>query len=504
MPMPTKPQPQRSTAARLLATAALFLCLSGFMGIPRLAAAQSPAESFDNQVKPNLIVPLPNFSFGDVTVTNEPTGDPLISNRIAHVPFLADYMAGIYKYAIATGGIFATVLMMVGGFQYLVGQRKAGLTRIQGAVTGLILVFATYAILRTVSPALVNLGGIDVAIVRAIPMDSYLMQTTTEDTTEGGDDASVGSTAPAGPQGSVGTPVTPSGSRTPTYATCPITLTSPPHTKRTVIVKDKSGKDVVKELGGEQNDLRNIEFFEKIPQLIDKTKGTVRERVVKIADAAVACGVDLGSCGKTVGSIYTLAGVINDTCLQDGGACPYEVKTIIAKNSITEAQKKLLYKNMCNPSCSAACAKFDSESGRKTCQAKCDAISPSCLPYPAKPAESDKSATAEDARSVRKATKKEAVRLVYQDLAAQLGPSGWPDSWLNTLQPGDALWIYNANAPAIDLGAHSFIFMGWKDDKTMETVEGTAGKAAFRSSRCLRASCSGSVAPTINIFKPDR
>jgi hypothetical protein len=79
---------------------------------------------------------------------------------------LGDYLASIYTYALSVAGILATVLMMVGGFQYLVGSREPGKKLILQSVGGLLVTFFAYLILQTVNPDLVLLKLPKIQVVK--------------------------------------------------------------------------------------------------------------------------------------------------------------------------------------------------------------------------------------------------------------------------------------------------------------------------------------------------
>ncbi len=81
---------------------------------------------------------------------------------------LGDYLAAIYTYSLSIAGILATILMMVGGFQYLTGQPKEGRERILQAIGGMLITFLAYLILQTVNPALVVLKLPQVQVVKRV------------------------------------------------------------------------------------------------------------------------------------------------------------------------------------------------------------------------------------------------------------------------------------------------------------------------------------------------
>ena len=87
------------------------------------------------------------------------------------VNWIAEYIAGIYKYAIGIVGILATVVMMIGGVMWIMsggnastaGEAKSWIT---SSLTGLIIALSSYMILYQVNPALVIWGPIKVEVVK--------------------------------------------------------------------------------------------------------------------------------------------------------------------------------------------------------------------------------------------------------------------------------------------------------------------------------------------------
>lgn len=108
---------------------------------------------------PVLSVPIPDVNFTPAT----------LSNGTVSVPFLAQYILGIYKFAIAAAALLASIMVVYGGFRYLLGSTlgdiKTGKEIVTNAVIGLIVLLCSYVILRTLNPALVNLQPIELSYV---------------------------------------------------------------------------------------------------------------------------------------------------------------------------------------------------------------------------------------------------------------------------------------------------------------------------------------------------
>jgi len=124
----------------LLAAAALALPAAAQLGEP-----------------PRLNVEIPGV---DLTKT-------VREGRHITVPFLAQYVAGVYRFLIAIVGVLAAAMMMVGGFQYLTAgggadRAKLGREKIANAIIGLLLALGSYVILYTINPDLVTFEGLKI------------------------------------------------------------------------------------------------------------------------------------------------------------------------------------------------------------------------------------------------------------------------------------------------------------------------------------------------------
>lgn len=123
-----------------------------------------------------------------VTATGgpEPTGGPASSGGEAPPPpqagpvdlsvaigslvraeTIAQYIAAVYNWAIGVAVTLAMVMVVVGGFQYVVARGNPGAIgaakdRIANAVIGLVLALGSYTILNTINPQLVQLRNLTI------------------------------------------------------------------------------------------------------------------------------------------------------------------------------------------------------------------------------------------------------------------------------------------------------------------------------------------------------
>ncbi len=86
--------------------------------------------------------------------------------QTTHTVDIGSYINVIFTYGMGAAGVFAVVMIMIGGVQYIIGSGTGGedlskgKERIKNAVIGLVLLLAAYTVLATVNPALVHFKSI--------------------------------------------------------------------------------------------------------------------------------------------------------------------------------------------------------------------------------------------------------------------------------------------------------------------------------------------------------
>lgn len=114
----------------------------------------------DPGCRPTLEIPVPGVEFSDI----------IRDGGSVTVPWLAQYISGVYLFLLSIAGFLAAAMIVVGGFEYVTsggdaGKAGAGKKRIVGALTGLALALGSYTILYTINPALVRFEGLRVGRV---------------------------------------------------------------------------------------------------------------------------------------------------------------------------------------------------------------------------------------------------------------------------------------------------------------------------------------------------
>lgn len=127
-------------------------------------------------IKPLLQINIPTVNFSDIKVQGE-TG-----SRYVDIPFLAEYIKGVFNYALGLLAMIAIIMIMIGGVKYIMARGGGGVGEakkmIGNAVFGLILGLLSFVILNTVSPSLTNLSTLRTPVVETITMDYTAMENT--------------------------------------------------------------------------------------------------------------------------------------------------------------------------------------------------------------------------------------------------------------------------------------------------------------------------------------
>lgn len=124
-----------------------------------IAALLLPAAARAQDV-PALEIPVPGLEF-----------TPIIREADITIPWLAQYIGGIYTFLISIVGVLAACMMIYGGFQYATsaGDKSrigAAKKRITDALVGLLLALGSYTVLFAINPDLVSFEGLKIAGVR--------------------------------------------------------------------------------------------------------------------------------------------------------------------------------------------------------------------------------------------------------------------------------------------------------------------------------------------------
>lgn len=88
--------------------------------------------------------------------------EPIFAGQDTNPVSMGEYLSKLYKAFFITAGVLATLMLIIGGFQYMtseaVGNKSAAVSRMQSAVGGLFLALFSYFILANINEDLVNVN----------------------------------------------------------------------------------------------------------------------------------------------------------------------------------------------------------------------------------------------------------------------------------------------------------------------------------------------------------
>ena len=150
----------------IIAFIILGIILSSF---PVLVLAQSKSIQFKPQIE------LPNIKMsGDVVSFNE--------KGQGESDLLARYIKGVYNYSLEIGGILAAIILMAGGVLWLTSGGDSGKVSkakelIFSSITGLVILFSSFMILKTINPNLVEIKGVKMITPKSISISGVCNST---------------------------------------------------------------------------------------------------------------------------------------------------------------------------------------------------------------------------------------------------------------------------------------------------------------------------------------
>lgn len=159
---------------KLFFTITLTFLLSLSFFTPVLAVDNSGMPALTNPTD-KLQIQIPGLDLGEIYCT----GSHETKDRQCAVPWLANYIAGIYKYLLGIAAVLATITMMIGGFRWVISTgNPQSITEakawINGSIVGLIILFTSWVLLTQVNPDLTRLKSIKVAILAQEDADETL------------------------------------------------------------------------------------------------------------------------------------------------------------------------------------------------------------------------------------------------------------------------------------------------------------------------------------------
>ncbi len=135
--------------------------MNKYKSIPKI---DNPLAHFELKA-PVIRINIPGVSFTKVENTVDSNGNIIL-------PWIGEYIAGVYKYAMVIGSIIAVVLIIMQGMQVVMSaggeQKSEAYSRILSIGLGLIILWGSYAILYTINPELVALKSLSIKYIEPI------------------------------------------------------------------------------------------------------------------------------------------------------------------------------------------------------------------------------------------------------------------------------------------------------------------------------------------------
>jgi hypothetical protein len=131
-------------------------------------------------ITPTLAVNIPGVNFSQLKVQDD-GGEKYID-----IPYIAQYIQGIYAYILGAAGILAIAMILWGGIKWVSAAGNSEMVssaqkNISNALIGLVLTLASYLVLSTINPELVNLKSLHINFVKRITEDAWFQDHGTAD-----------------------------------------------------------------------------------------------------------------------------------------------------------------------------------------------------------------------------------------------------------------------------------------------------------------------------------
>jgi hypothetical protein len=234
------------------------------------------------------------------------------------------------------------------------------------------------------------------------------------------------------------------------------------------------------------NSERTRIFVEEALPIIRQQR-SVRDRILLAASLAIRCKVFFGSCGRSAGAIYGLAGISDRDdpaptatslgCMFSDDGCNLDIRKRLVPN--TDEGMYLT-------------GTLSTAIRGRNCASPLDVRDGDCF-----------------------TSGSQATQRVRTEISGAL--QNYPNRWTDFLEPGDWLYIYNGNSTSI--GSHSVIFLGWQNDEGQAWIfegnprswlaEGQGSDLErLRETRvrlhhiCIKAEC-GNYYPVVQVYDPD-
>ena len=125
--------------------------------------------------RPDIQVTIPGLN---LTESKDITVQGSAPNQYYVIPWIAEYIKGVYQFGIGAAMVLAVAMIIFGGFVWMPAGGNANQVTtakgyIIGAVTGIVLALGSYSILYLVNPNITKLSPLKVPIIGRIGLGNY-------------------------------------------------------------------------------------------------------------------------------------------------------------------------------------------------------------------------------------------------------------------------------------------------------------------------------------------
>ena len=150
--------------------------VGGSTGAVCCCPGATPATNKAKFTMPEWQVPIDGITLSQANCTGPD------NSGTCEIPWIAQYIQGVYRYGLGLGGIIASLVLMAGGVLWLISAGDASkITEaknlIAGSITGLIILMSSYLILEQINPNLVSLKALSVKMIEKIEFSDASVST---------------------------------------------------------------------------------------------------------------------------------------------------------------------------------------------------------------------------------------------------------------------------------------------------------------------------------------
>lgn len=151
-----------------------YIPTAGTTGVGVISKLLTDDEVLKMMQKPQLKIHIPgleNFTDPSKFVITEETDKQGFTSKYLQIPYLGEYLAGVYKYAVSMAIAFAIVMIINQGFKITMSGGETdkiseAKKRLGEALIGLFIAISSYALLYLINPQLVEFKNLKVRFVQ--------------------------------------------------------------------------------------------------------------------------------------------------------------------------------------------------------------------------------------------------------------------------------------------------------------------------------------------------